>query len=150
MSTIKSLTIGIMKRPTQLASLFFVVALIVAPVHAWAANSTNYQILEDDIGGGGRVESNSASYTAQDSLGDTAVGNSASAEYSLQSGPVTTEDPTLTVAVNTFNVNLGALSTSATKTGTATFSVLNYTSYGYIVQLIGAPPSNGSHTLAGM
>jgi len=28
--------------------------------------------------------------------------------------------------------------------------VLNYTSYGYIVQIIGQPPNNGAYTLAGM
>jgi hypothetical protein len=139
-----------MKRPTQLASLFFVVVLVLAPVRVWAASSTNYKIIEDDIGGGGRVESSSNNYTAQDSLGDAAVGNASGSEYSLQSGPVTTSDPTLTVNVVTSSVNLGALSTSATKTGTAAFSVSNYTSYGYIVQLMGTSPNNGSHVLAGM
>ncbi|MGH9856421.1 MAG: hypothetical protein ACRD4B_01125, partial [Acidobacteriota bacterium] len=41
-------------------------------------------------------------------------------------------------------------STSATATATASFSVLNYTSYGYIVNVVGNPPAAGSYTLAGI
>lgn len=127
-----------------------VFGVLLAPVQVSASSSTNYQIQEDDIGGGGRTESSSTNYSAQDGLGDAAVGNSDSGGYSQQSGPITTSDPTLTFIVNTGSVNLGALSASATKTGTATFSVLNYTSYGYIVQIIGQPPNNGAYTLNGL
>jgi hypothetical protein len=31
-----------------------------------------------------------------------------------------------------------------------TFSVLNYTSYGYVVQIFGDPPTNGTHTIVPM
>lgn len=136
-------------RIVLLASLF-VTGLLLAPAHVAASSSTNYQIQEDDVGGGGRTESNSASYSAQDSIGDAAVGNANSSGYGQQAGSITTNDPTLTVIVNDSSVNLGALSASSTKTGTATFSVLNYTSYGYIVQIIGQPPNNGAYTLTGM
>ena len=139
-----------MKFKTLLLATLFTLGVVLAPVQASASNSANYQIQEDDVGGGGRIESNSANYTAQDSLGDAAIGDSGSAEFRQQSGPITTSDPTLTVIVDTSSVNLGALSTSVTKTGTATFSVLNYTSYGYIVQIIGSPPNNGAYSLAGM
>lgn len=134
----------------MLLAALLVLGGVLVPPQASAANSANYQIQEDDVGGGGRTESNSASYQAQDSLGGTAAGNANSAEYSQQAGPITTNDPSLTVAVNTPSVNLGALSASATQAGTATFSVLNYTSYGYIVQIVGNPPDNGGHTLTGM
>jgi hypothetical protein len=33
---------------------------------------------------------------------------------------------------------------------TATFRVLNYTSYGYVVNIIGSPPTNSGHALAAM
>lgn len=137
-----------MRRKVSLVLVLLVLVLTTGQV--LASSSTNYQIQEDDIGGGGSAESNSANFSAQDAFGDAAFGNASSADYDLQVGPISTNDPTLTFVVNSSSVNLGALSTSATKTATATFSVLNYTSYGYIVQVIGNPPSNGAYTLAGM
>jgi hypothetical protein len=53
----------------------------------------------------------------------------------------------LEFSVSTSSVSLGTLLTSQTGTGTASFSVRNYTSNGYIVQLIGGTPTNGSHSL---
>lgn len=117
---------------------------------AEAISSSTYQIQEDFIGGGGNTRSTSNSYISQDALGGAAAGPSAGTAYQAQSGSQTTNDPTLAFSVNTSSVNLGSLSTSLTRTGTATFSVLNYTSYGYIVQTVGNPPDNGSHTLTGM
>lgn len=138
-----------MKRKALLV-LLYATSLLLATGQVSASSSTNYQIQEDDIGGGGQTESSSSNFTAQDAFGDSAVGGSSSAGYGQEAGPLTASDPSLSFIVNTASVNLGALSASATKTGTATFSVLNYTSYGYIVQLIGQPPSNGAYTLAGM
>lgn len=120
------------------------------PVTTLAINSSNYQIKEDFVGGSGGQGSNSASYRAEQALGDSAAGQAASTNYQTHSGTPTTDEPTLTFIVNSSSVNLGSLSTSLTRTGTATFSVLNYTSYGYVVQTIGNPPSNGVHTLSGM
>lgn len=139
----------IMKLKVWLLAILLVLGVVLPPAQAGASSSANYQIQEDDVGGG-RIESNSTNYQAHDSLGTAAVGDSSSAGFRQQAGPITTNEPSLTVAVNTPSVNLGALSASATKTGTATFSVLNYTSYGYIVQTIGNPPNNGGHTLTGM
>lgn len=139
-----------MKLKILLMACLFVSAVVIAPVQVSASNSQNYQIQEDDVGGGGRVESNSASYQAHDSLGASAVGDSSSTDFILQSGLISASEPSLTFIVNNASVNLGALSTSATKTGTATFSVLNYTSYGYIVQILGSPPSNGGYSLTGL
>jgi hypothetical protein len=134
----------------RLLAMLLVLGVVLAPVQTHASSSTNFQIQEDDIGGGGRTESSSTNFTAQDSVGDAAQGSSTGTLYSQEAGPITTNDPTLTVSVDTSSVNLGALSASTTKTGAATFKVLNYTSYGYIVQIIGQPPNNGAYTLAGM
>lgn len=115
-----------------------------------AQSSTNYKIQEDFVGGGGLPQSSSTNYNAQDTTGANAVGNSVGSAYQAQSGATTTADPTLTFSVNTASVSLGSLSTSITRTGTATFNVLNYTSYGYVVQILGSPPNNGAHTLTNM
>lgn len=122
----------------------------LAPLAALATSSSNYQIQEDFVGGGGGPNASSSSYQAQDATGANAVGNGEGGDFNTQSGPVTTNDPTLTFSVTDSTVDLGSLSTSLTKTDTAAFNVLNYTSYGYIVQIIGNPPDNGAHTLTGM
>lgn len=113
-------------------------------------NSTNYRIDESFIGGGGLIQSNSANYSGSDSIGSPAVGGSASTNYQTDSGYTTTSDPALSLIITSATVNFGAFSTASTKTGTSTFSVLNYTTYGYVAYIVGSPPSNGSHTLAGM
>lgn len=123
---------------------------LLVPAVAIAANSANYRIEEDFIGVGGLIEESSANFKAAESIGDTAVGESASTNYQIDGGYTTTNDPALAFIVNTTSIAFGALSPSTTKTGTSTFTVLNYTSHGYIVQTIGSPPTNGGYTLAGM
>lgn len=123
--------------------------LMAVPLYAQPATSNNYQIKEDYIGPGGGSGS-SASYKLQDSLGAIGIGPAASPNQRTESGATTTDEPTLAFSVNASNVNFGALGTSFAKTGTATFNVLNYTSYGYIVQVIGSPPATGGNPLNGM
>jgi hypothetical protein len=143
-----------MHRRWNKAGIIFIVFFTIIGVNggydAFALSSPNYSIDEDFIGGGGVSESSSPSYFSQDTIGGVAVGDGAGSAYKTQSGATTTSDPMLEFSVSTTNVALGALMTSLTRTGTANFSVRNYTSSGYIVQAIGAPPSNGVHTLAGM
>jgi hypothetical protein len=45
---------------------------------------------------------------------------------------------------------LNLLSLTAAQTATATFSVKDYTTWGYAVTIIGTPPQNGAHQLAAM
>lgn len=133
-----------------LSLVSLVLSVCWQPSTILAANSSNYQIQEDFVGGGGVIDSSSPNYQSSDVVGDAAVGDSAGTSYQTQSSYKTTPDPTLTFAVNSSSVSLGALSSAMTKTGTATFNVLNYTSSGYIVQAVGSPPSNGVHSLTGM
>lgn len=113
--------------------------------------SSNYRIDESYIGPGGTLESSSNNYSVdpgQSSVGNAGgVGESSSTNYGTQSGSTTTSDPRLVCTVNSGSLNLGALSNSVTVSGTATFSVLNYTAYGYNVTMLGGSPTNGSHAL---
>ena len=127
-----------------------VASLVCIPGPLAAISSPGYSIDEDFIGGGGLVESSSPNYTAQDSIGAPAVGDASGAGYQTQSGATTTSDPSLIFAVNTATIAFGSLSTASTATATATFDVWNYTSHGYVVKVVGSPPSNGVHTLAAM
>jgi hypothetical protein len=124
--------------------------LVPALVKAESFQSNSYRIDESYIGGGGNVDSSSSNFRTDTAIGDVGVGEAASDNFQTQSGYVTTNDPALTFNITSSSINFGALSTSATSTGTANFSVINYTSYGYIVQAVGSPPSTGTYTLAGM
>jgi hypothetical protein len=120
---------------------------------AFAGTSTNYRIDDSYFGPGGVLDSGSTNYqfqSGQQSVGNTGVTEGASTNYQSQGGFTTTNDPRLSCVINTSSINFGSLSTSVASTATATFSVLNYTSYGYVVSIIGSPPSSGSHTLANM
>lgn len=123
---------------------------------ALRSSSANYGINEDDITNGSGFGSASANYSelgiddGGSSLGDSAVGNSASANYQSNSGFNTTAQPSLTFVINTTTVNLGTLSTSAKSTGTATFNVKDFSSYGYVVQVLGTAPTYGGHALTAL
>jgi len=131
--------------------ILVIVVLLVAKNIVFAQSiSPNYQINEDFIGGGGLIESNSTNYSAQDTIGETGIGNSVGTNYQTNSGFQTTSEPRLSFTVDTSSINFGTLSIGSTATATSTFSVLNYTSHGYIVITSGSPPSNGGYTLAGM
>lgn len=135
-----------------LAAGSFLIFLGATPlVVAQSLQSTNYRIDEHWLGPGGLIDSNSANYQLGGStLGDTATGRSDSTTYRTELGFDTTSEPRLSMIVNTSSINFGALSTSTTATATSTFSVLNYTAYGYSVFTIGNPPRTGGYTLAGM
>lgn len=130
---------------------------------AWAAagdptfSSSHYQVIESQTGGNGDFNSQSSNYSFRpgtddggSTLGDTAVGNSSSSSYQTNSGFNTSAQPGLTLAVNTSSINLSTLSTSAAQFATATFDVSDYTSYGYVVQVIGSPPVNSGHSLTAL
>lgn len=131
-----------------IVSLLLAALLLTAPVHATNSPSSNsYRFDETSIGNSNSIDSGSANYKAQNGAGDTAVGSSSSANFQTESGSNTTEAPNLTVTVTSSAANFGAFSPSLASTATATFSVINYTSYGYVVQLTGDAPSNGSRQL---
>lgn len=119
-------------------------------VVAQSLKSSNYRFDETAVGAGGLNQSNSTNYQSSASTGDLSVGNTASGGYQIETGSQTTNDPTLSFALNSANVNFGSFTASSASVTTANFSVSNYTSYGYVVQIAGTPPSNGAHTLDAM
>jgi hypothetical protein len=121
-----------------------------APVLADPLKSTNYQFQETSLGGNGLLNSQSANYKASGAAGILGLGTSASSSFLLNAGNITTNDPSLAFAVNSSAVNFGTFSAATTTVATSTFAVLDYTSYGYVVQTLGTPPTNGAHTIATM
>ncbi|HET7673815.1 MAG TPA: hypothetical protein VFK11_04885 [Candidatus Saccharimonadales bacterium] len=126
--------------------------MIASVAYADTIESPNYKFDESTLGPGGIVPSSSANYQATQSVGDTAVGNSASggSGHQINAGSITTADPSLTFTINDGSPTFGSFSATDTATATTTFSVSNYTSYGYIVAIIGDPPTNGGHVIPGL
>jgi hypothetical protein len=115
------------------------------------SSSNNYQIDESTIGSGGLTNSSSSSYIGSDSTGDLSVGNSTGSNYQIETGSQTTKDPRLSVTINSPSADFEPFSPTTTATATASFSVLNYTSWGYAVQIIGDPPtSSNGHVIPAM
>lgn len=119
------------------------------PAAAETLASPHYKFDESDIGGGGLVQSDSAHFSVHSSLGANTIGDMKGTAYQMQVGPKTTADPALAFVVNSAS-QFGTFSPSLTSTAVSTFTVLNYTSYGYIVQITGTPPTNSGHTLTAM
>jgi hypothetical protein len=116
-------------------------------------SSSNFRIDESFIGPGGNIDSGSTNYqfqSGQQSVGNAGVVEGSSSNFRTQGGFTTTSDPTLRCEIGTASLNLGSLSIATTATATATFSVLNYTAYGYNVSIVGDTPSNGTHILTAL
>ncbi len=126
----------------------FVVVFLSYPLYAITEpSSSNYKFDETAVGITGQGDASSTSYSTTAGAGDIAVGTGASTNFQAQTGSHTTPDPTLSVQILTSTANFGSFSPGLTATATASFSVVNYTSYGYAVIIAGDSLKNGSHTL---
>lgn len=131
--------------------LVIVVGLVVmlngVVVFALQSSSTNYGVNEVQFGPGGLLNATSSHYKAQQSLGSTGVGPLNSAHYGANAGFLTPNVPFLEMVVNSATINLGALSSASTATGTGTFHVRAYVDSGYTVLTMNDPPvqEEGTH-----
>ncbi len=123
---------------------------VVLTVTAADPASASYRLDESGIGNGNMLQASSTSYRAYDNAGDIGIGFSQSSGYRVLSGALTGHDPTLAFSVNTSTANFGLFTPAQASTATATFSVKNYTSYGYVVQIEGDPPTNDGYSLKNM
>jgi hypothetical protein len=120
------------------------------PVRAESLQSDNYRFDESTIGAGGLVQSNSANFQANSSIGEVAIGESSSANFQVGAGSQTTHEPTLSFKLINSAANFGSFTASDPTVASSKFSVAKYTSYGYVVQIVGQPPTNGSHVIDAM
>ena len=119
-------------------------------VSAETLESSNYRLDEIYIGGGDMIESTSNSYQSNIAIGDLVIGNTTGGDYQIDTGSETTGDPALSFAIEDSTADFGVFSASTPSMTTTSFSVTNYTSYGYVVQIIGDPPSNGANEIDAM
>jgi hypothetical protein len=139
------------KKYRGLLALGLLTLIISGPVYATDfPTSSNYRFDETSIGLSNLAQSSSANFVGQDGAGDIAAGESNSTNFSSQAGSDTSADPNLAVAVTSPNVNFGTFNPTGASTATATFTVMNYTSYGYVVQIAGTAPTYNGHAIASL
>lgn len=136
-------------KQTLRLGLLGVLGLIGLPASAFAAqsSSSNFQVNEVFFGSGGELNACSTSYCSKQAAGEAVVGNTSSANFQAQGGFNTNRGPYIEFTVGTTNVDLGALTPTATKVTTATFSVKTYLAHGYVVTNASGPPTNSSYTM---
>jgi hypothetical protein len=132
--------------------LAWLLALLVVPSVLAQHSSPNYSIEESFVGPGGLIDASSPNYQARASLGDTGIGNSASANFQIYGGYTTTDEEFLEFVVTGATVDLGVLTDSSTGTGNGTFYVRTYIAQGYAVTTMSQPPtlSGGTATIEPM
>jgi hypothetical protein len=139
-----------MVRKTQILigifiAMFFPVGLGVAQY-----TSPSYKVQETFFGTGGNLENTSTNYKAKTSVGELGVGNISSPNFQAYAGFNTSDRIVLEVIVNGGTFDMGTLTTAQAKAQSTTFSVKDYLSSGYTVQVVGSPPKNSNYTLAAM
>ncbi len=137
-----------MSQPRVFVALFLCLLVFVPGAYAETLQSTNFKLDESSIGTSNPIGQASSNFTINSATGDIGVGNASSANFQINAGSKTSADPVLSFAVTNAVTNFGVFSASSPTVATTTFSVMDYTSYGYTVQLVGSTPSNGSHTIA--
>lgn len=138
---------GIRTGARGVISLVLVALFFGTTAYASVPTSPNYRFDESTVGVSSLLESNSANFRATSGAGDIGVGNSGSANFQTESGTKTTPDPNLTFAMTSTSANFSTFSPSSAQTTTATFSIINYTSFGYTVQLIGGALKAGDNEI---
>ncbi len=138
------------KRYLGVGVLVILLALLPLSVYAEQLQSPNYILDESAVGTSDMSQSSSASYTGTNATGSLSVGNASSNSYNISTGTKTTPDPALTFSMDDYSADFGSFSATIPTTTTTSFSVTNYTSYGYVAQIVGNAPSNGTHTITAM
>lgn len=129
--------------------------LIVGSVYADSSGSAHYQFIDSEVGGGGLGTSSSPDYESILSTADNAVSSGSSdpssTNYAVAAGSQTPHEPGLSIAIVNGDANFNSLfGPASTATASAQFSVVDYTSYGYVVQIVGDTPHNGTHYIPAM
>lgn len=131
------------------ASVILVISVATTAM-AQVQSSPNYRFDESTVGAGGLLQSSSPNFTGTGAFSDIGAGAATSDNFQFVAGSKTTPDPALSFVVASSVATFDEFSASSTQVATTTFSVSNYTSYGYVVQIHGNPPTQGTHSIDAM
>lgn len=112
--------------------------------------SSNYKVDETFFGSGGNLENTSANYKAKTAAGELGVGNVSSPNFQVYAGFNTSDRILLELNVTGGTFDLGVLDTSQASARSTTFTVRDFLSDGYTVQIVGKSPRNTNYYLATM
>jgi hypothetical protein len=117
--------------------------------------SPSYGVDEIQFGAGGTNDWNSANYNARASLGDLAIGNSASAAYQAYAGFTTTDEPFIEMTVPAATIEVGSgtpkvLAINTPSAASATFEIRAWLADGYVVVNGSDPPKYGNRTFTNL
>lgn len=131
--------------------VFGSLSALAAPTYV----SPNYGVSEIQFGAGGTNDMNSASYNSRASLGDLAIGNSASAAYQAYAGFTTTDEPFIEMTVPGVSVAVGSgtpkvLNLNTPAAASATFEIRAWLASGYIVVNGSDGPKYGSRSFTAL
>ena len=110
--------------------------------------SPNYQVDETFFGAGGNLQNQSTNYQAKTTAGELGVGNVSSPHFQAYAGFNTSDRILLELNVAGGVFDLGVLDTAQASAQTTTFTVRDFLSSGYTVQVTGHTPQNENHFLA--
>lgn len=117
--------------------------------------SPNYGVDQIQFGAGGTNDMNSANYNSRASLGDLAIGNSASAAYQAYAGFTTTDEPFIEMTVPAVSIEVGSgtpkvLALNTPSAASATFEIRSWLASGYIVVNGSDGPKYGSRSFSAL
>ncbi len=123
------------------------VAWSAGTVHAITSSSSHYQVDSAQFGNGSSAQTCSTQYCSSGGVSSVAgqtIGASSTATFGTSTG----SEPVLDVSITGGASDLGVLTAQSTTTKTTLVKVRSYLSGGYVLQILGNPPSYDGHTLA--
>jgi len=139
------------RRPGQILALALVLCVgFLGSATASQSSSAHYQVDQTEFGAGASLNDCSGNYCAKTAVGDAVVGNASSGNFKATFGSNTTDQPLLEVIVGGGTQDMGTLDPAHTGTATNTIRVRSFFSNGYVMQVMGTPPSQGTHALTAL
>jgi len=120
--------------PFMKISIFLFVFFLVARISFAQMSSDSYKINADSLNAGG-LESSSASYKLNDTIGEIAAGTGASGTYKMKAGFWEMVNTYLTLTVDDNSKNLGSLLPGSPVTGQSTVTVTTDSWDGYVLNV---------------
>lgn len=130
------------------AIVFSVGISLSGTVHALTSTSTHYQVDSTQFGSGSTSQTCSTNFCANGGIGTVTAGETNNTTNSANLGQTTENGPSLDVSVDGGASDLGVLTTEQTATKITVVKIRSYLSGGYILQIIGSPPTYAGHTLS--
>jgi len=135
-----------------LATTLMLILVLAQHGYAFAdtTSSSHYKVSDTQFNSGAG-QGCSTNYCAATSAGDTTVGRSSSDNYAVQFGSNPNNVPLLEVILlGDANQNLGILDADHTATAANVLKIRDYSGRGYSVQVVGDPPSQGTHEITNL